>query len=153
MATVAMIQPREEPARLGLRTLERIRARLYLLGFGLAMAAARLPAHPPGSGPRRCARPVPAAAATAAAARAERNPAAAGSARRRGPVHHLSRYRYAARWWDTTDRTGARERLAPTMWVTTAPGSYRTRAPLAVISRQTSTSSRNMKKRSSQPPT
>ena len=69
--------------------------------------------------PRPCRRMRPARAR-------ERNPAAAGSASRRGPVHHLSRYRYAARWWLTTERTGARERLAPTTWVTTAPGSYRT---------------------------
>src|SRR3954469_5533607 len=46
MATVVMIQPREAPARFGRRTFERMRARLYLLGFGLAMAALRIPVQP-----------------------------------------------------------------------------------------------------------
>src|SRR4051812_4484537 len=113
MATVVIIQPRDAPARLGRRTFERIRARLYLLGFGLAMAAVRLPVRDaePGAGrasSRRrtrcarpvaqapagaipCARPVSAAAVAATIARAPRNPAAAGRASRRGPVHHLSR--------------------------------------------------------------
>src|SRR6478735_5406391 len=113
MAIVAIIQPLEPPPRLGRRAFDRIRARLYLLGFGLAMAAVRLPGRRPDSGARDArgeapgarlrpdqdgagtlppwARPVTAAAPAAPAARRPRNAAAAGSAIRRGPVHPLSR--------------------------------------------------------------
>src|SRR3954453_13924086 len=113
MAIVATIQPRELAPRLGRRVFDRIRARLYLLGFGLAMAAVRLPGRGPDPGardPRAAAgaavrhprqggaealppwpRPVTAATPAAPAARRPRNAAAAGNAIRRGPVHHLSR--------------------------------------------------------------
>src|SRR3954470_21391748 len=113
MPIVAMSQPRELLPRLGRRAFDRIRARLYLLGFGLAMAAVRLPGRGPDPGARDrrrtapgvvlgpgqdaagtlppWARPVTATAPAAPAARRLRNAAAAGSAIRRGPVHHLSR--------------------------------------------------------------